>query len=118
MTPPTIWSKANAAVGKVGVEDVVGALVGGVVGALVGVSFFGIGLFLSTLLGVFLGAFLIELILQRDLVKSAKAALGGVVGRILSIGAKVIIAFSMFFVIYYYFSQSTQEVFSVVFLRQ
>jgi len=96
---------------------VLGALIGGIVGAVVGTLFLTIGLFLSTLLGVFLGAFLVELILQKDLVKSAKAAIGGVVGRILSIGAKIIIAFSMFFVIYcYHFSQSSQGVITTVLL--
>ncbi|MBL7198138.1 MAG: DUF456 domain-containing protein [Candidatus Omnitrophica bacterium] len=91
---------------------VVGALIGGTLGALVGTLFLGIGLFLSTLLGVFLGAFLVELIIQRDLIKSAKAAAGGVIGRILSIGAKAIIAFFMFFVIYYCFTHNTQQVFT------
>ena len=85
---------------------VAGAFIGGIVGAALGALFFGIGLFLSTLLGVFLGAFVVEFTMQKDLVKSAKAALGGTVGRILSIGAKVMIAIAMFFVIFYYFSQS------------
>ncbi|MFC1708940.1 DUF456 family protein [Candidatus Omnitrophota bacterium] len=95
---------------------VVGAFVGGLVGALFGTLFFGIGLFLSTLLGVFLGAFIVELTIHKDLVKSAKAALGGVVGRVLSIGAKVIIALSMFMVIYYFFNQNAQDAITTVVL--
>jgi len=78
---------------------VIGALIGGVLGAIIGAMFLGIGLFLSTLIGIFLGAFLVELIVQRDLIKSAKAAMGGVIGRVLSIGAKVVIAISMFIVL-------------------
>ena len=35
MTPPTIRSKANTTVGRVGVEDVASALVGEVVGHMV-----------------------------------------------------------------------------------
>ena len=99
---------------------VAGAFVGGIAGAVIGTSFFGVGLFLSTLLGVFLGAFIVELTLQKDLVKSAKAALGGVIGRILSMGAKIVIALFMFFVIYYYFNQSLQPqaVFTTVLLGE
>lgn len=75
---------------------VVGAIIGGIAGAVLGVGFFGIGIVLGTFLGIFLGAFLVELILQRDLIKSLKAGTGGVLGRMGSIIAKVIIAVIMF----------------------
>lgn len=78
---------------------VVGAVIGGIAGAVLGVGFFGIGIVLGTFLGIFLGAFLVELILQRDLIKSLKAGTGGVLGRIGSIIAKVIIAVIMFAII-------------------
>jgi len=78
---------------------VVGALVGGIVGAILGVGVLGVGLFIGTFLGIFLGAFLVEFLLQRDLVNSLKAGLGGVLGRLGSIVAKVVIAAIMFFII-------------------
>jgi len=78
---------------------VAGAIVGGIAGAILGVGFFGIGLILGTFLGIFLGAFLVELIIQRDLVKSLKAGAGGVLGRLGSIAAKVIISIIMFFIL-------------------
>ncbi|NQT47134.1 MAG: DUF456 domain-containing protein [Candidatus Omnitrophica bacterium] len=74
---------------------VVGAIIGGIIGALLGVGFFGIGLILGTFLGIFGGAFLVELILQKDLVKSLKAGAGGVLGRMGSIIAKIVIAIIM-----------------------
>lgn len=97
---------------------IAGAFIGGTAGAMLGTIYFHIDLFLSTMLGVFLGAFIIELILKRNLAKSAKAAFGGVVGRILSIVAKAAIALAMFFVIYHYFSKnSPQTNFTVVLFR-
>lgn len=78
---------------------VIGALVGGIVGALAGVAFLGVGLVLGTFLGIFLGAFLVELFIQRDLVKSLKSGAGGVIGRIGSIAAKVVIAIVMLTII-------------------
>ncbi len=74
---------------------VAGAIVGGISGAIVGAGFFGVGLILGTFLGIFLGAFLVELIIQRDFVKSLKAGTGGVLGRIGSILAKLVIAVIM-----------------------
>ena len=74
---------------------VVGAIIGGIIGAILGAGFFGIGLILGTFLGIFGGAFLVELILQKDLVKSLKAGAGGVLGRMGSIVAKLIIAIIM-----------------------
>jgi uncharacterized protein YqgC (DUF456 family) len=78
---------------------VAGAIIGGVLGAILGAGFFGVGLILGTFLGIFLGAFLVELAIQKDFVKSLKAGAGGVLGRIGSIVAKVVIAFIMFGVI-------------------
>ena len=78
---------------------VVGAIVGGILGAILGAGVFGIGLILGTLVGIFLGAFVVELILQKDLVKSLKAGSGGVLGRLGSIVAKVIIAIIMFVIL-------------------
>lgn len=74
----------------------IGAIIGGIAGAILGVGFFGIGVILGTFLGIFLGAFLAELIFQKDLIKSLKAGAGGVLGRVGSIIAKVIIAIIMF----------------------
>ncbi|MFC1667159.1 DUF456 family protein [Candidatus Omnitrophota bacterium] len=76
-----------------------GALIGGILGALVGATMFGIGLIPATFLGIFLGAFLIELTVHKNLVKSLKAGIGGVLGRIGSIVAKAIIAMIMFYII-------------------
>lgn len=78
---------------------VVGAIVGGILGAILGAGVFGIGLILGTLVGIFLGAFVVELILQKNLVKSLKAGSGGVLGRLGSIVAKVIIALIMFVIL-------------------
>ncbi len=78
---------------------VVGAIIGGILGAIAGAAFFGIGLILGTFLGIFLGAFLVELMLKKDVIKSLKAGAGGVLGRIGSIVAKVIIAICMFTIV-------------------
>ncbi|MFH1359478.1 MAG: DUF456 domain-containing protein [Candidatus Omnitrophota bacterium] len=74
---------------------VAGAFFGGIIGALFGLALFGVGLVLGAFLGIFLGAFLVELIIRRDLLKSLKAGTGGILGRVGSIVAKVIIAFVM-----------------------
>ncbi|MFH1867491.1 MAG: DUF456 domain-containing protein [Candidatus Omnitrophota bacterium] len=73
----------------------VGAIIGGILGAIAGAGFLGIGIIAGTFLGIFMGAFLVELIMQRDLIKSLKAGAGGVLGRIGSIIAKVLIAIAM-----------------------
>ena len=78
---------------------VAGAIIGGIVGAIFGVMFFGVGIILGTFLGIFLGAFLAELIVQKDVIKSLKAGAGGVLGRVGSIFAKVVIAIIMFIII-------------------
>jgi len=79
---------------------IVGALIGGIVGAIVGTAFFGIGLIVGTFAGIFLGAFLVEVVSKKDVVKSIKAGTGGVLGRIGSIVAKVIIAALMLFIMF------------------
>jgi uncharacterized protein YqgC (DUF456 family) len=81
------WGASNA--------SVVGALIGGIGGAVIGTVFLGVGLVLGTFLGVFLGAFLVEMFIHKDLIRSLKAGAGGIVGRIGSIVAKVIIAIVM-----------------------
>ena len=78
---------------------VAGALIGGIIGALLGTPLFGVGFLAGTFLGIFLGAFLVELVIQQDLVRSLKAGLGGVLGRVGSIFTKVIIAIIMFAII-------------------
>jgi len=84
-----------------------GALIGGILGAVLGVSFLGIGAILGTILGIFLGAFLVELIIQRSLIKSLKAGTGGVLGRIGSVVAKVVIALAMLGILIYQFLTNT-----------
>lgn len=79
---------------------IVGALIGGIIGAIVGSAFFGIGLIVGVFVGIFLGAFLVELIARKDVVKSIKAGTGGVIGRIGSIIAKLIIALVMLFIMF------------------
>ena len=78
---------------------VAGALVGGILGAVVGVVVLGVGLVPGVFLGIFLGAFLVELIVHKDLVKSLKAGAGGVLGRVGSIIAKLMIAIVMLVII-------------------
>lgn len=75
---------------------VVGALIGGILGAVAGTAFLGVGLIVGTFLGIFSGAFLVEYMLHRDVVRSLKAGTGGVLGRVGSIAAKVIISIIMF----------------------
>jgi uncharacterized protein len=78
---------------------VVGALIGGMAGAMLGFSVFGIGLFWGTLAGLFSGAFLVELVIKKDWRKSVLAGIGGVLGRLGAIFAKVVIALLMFAVV-------------------
>lgn len=76
-----------------------GAIIGGIVGALAGVALLGVGIVIGTFLGIFLGAFLVEYTIHKDLLKSLKAGAGGVIGRLGSIAAKVVLAAIMFFII-------------------
>ncbi|MBN2484192.1 MAG: DUF456 domain-containing protein [Candidatus Omnitrophica bacterium] len=78
---------------------IVGALIGGFIGGFLGVFLLGIGIFLGTFLGIFCGAFLTELIVHRDWRRSLKSGAGGVVGRLIAISGKVVIALFMLFFI-------------------
>ena len=78
---------------------VVGAIIGGLIGAVVGTGFFGIGIIPGTFLGIFLGALLADFSVNKDFVKSVKAGAGGIMGRIGSVAAKVVIAIIMFSII-------------------
>ena len=78
---------------------VAGALIGGILGAIAGSLFLAIGIIPGVFLGIFLGAFLVELVVHKDLVKSLKAGAGGVLGRIGSIIAKLVIAIVMLIII-------------------
>ncbi|UCG35662.1 MAG: DUF456 domain-containing protein [Candidatus Omnitrophota bacterium] len=78
---------------------IIGALFGGVIGAGLGLLAFGINVVVGTFLGIFLGAFLVELWIHKDLKKSLKAGAGGIIGRLGSIVAKVIIAVAMLTII-------------------
>ena len=81
-------------------KAIVGALLGGILGAVTGAAFFGIGLIAGTFAGIFLGAFLVEAVSKKDLAKSVKAGAGGVLGRIGSIAAKLVIAVFMLFIMF------------------
>lgn len=78
---------------------VVGAVIGGTAGAILGAPLLGVGIIFGTILGIFIGAFLVELLIQRDLFKSLKAGVGGVIGRIACIALKVVVAILMLWVI-------------------
>ncbi len=72
-----------------------GAVIGGIAGIIGGFFFAGAGLFLTVILGIFLGAFLAEFIGNKNFIKSVKSGAGGVIGRIGSIGVKVVVAIVM-----------------------
>ncbi|MDP3921402.1 MAG: DUF456 domain-containing protein [Candidatus Omnitrophota bacterium] len=80
---------------------VVGAIIGGIVGAGVGALFFGIGAIPGTFLGIFLGAVLVELLVRKDLGQAIKAGVGGLIGRIGSIFAKLLIAVCIYLIMGY-----------------
>lgn len=82
---------------------IIGALVGGILGASIGAAFLGVGLILGAFFGIFLGAFIVEAIIQKDLVKSLKAGTGGVLGRLGSILAKLVIVLIMLGIMVYSF---------------
>lgn len=75
---------------------ILGALLGGIAGGFLGVTLLGVGVFLGTFLGIFCGAFLAEFTHDRDWRRSLASGTGGVLGRLLAIGGKVIIALLMF----------------------
>lgn len=77
-------------------KAVFGAIIGGIAGAVLGSVFFGVGLLIGTFLGIFLGAFIIELASKRGLKKSIMAGVGGVIGRVGAIAAKLGIAVVMY----------------------
>jgi uncharacterized protein YqgC (DUF456 family) len=81
-------------------QAIIGAIIGGIIGAIVGAGFFGVGLIIGAFAGIFLGAFLVDLVVKKDIVKSLKAGAGGIVGRIGSIIAKVIIAAIMLYIMF------------------
>lgn len=74
---------------------IVGALLGGILGAFLGVWFLGIGIVPGTFVGIFCGAFLAEWTRQRDFKRAFKSGAGGVVGRIIAIAGKVVVALIM-----------------------
>ena len=78
---------------------VCGALIGGILGAIIGAGVLGVGLILGTFFGIFSGAFLVELIIHKDLIKSLKSGLGGILGRVGSIITKLLIAIVMLAII-------------------
>jgi uncharacterized protein YqgC (DUF456 family) len=78
---------------------IVGALIGGIFGAAIGTAFFGIGLIFGAFLGIFFGAFIVDLILKKDIVESLKSGAGGVLGRLGSVIAKIMIAVAMFVIL-------------------
>ena len=80
-------------------KAVIGAVVGGIIGAVLGAGFLGIGIILGTFLGIFLGAFFVEFVVHKDLVKSLRAGTGGLLDRLGSIIAKIIIAIAMFIIL-------------------
>ena len=82
-------------------KAVAGALLGGILGAVLGAGLFGIGIILGSILGIFLGAFLVELMSKKDLRRSVKTAAGSVMGRIVSVGAKLIIGLIMIALVSY-----------------
>ncbi len=82
-------------------KAIIGALIGAIFGAVLGTTLFGIGIIPGTFLGIFLGAFLVELFSKKSFLRSFKAGTGGVIGRVGSIIAKVVIAFIMFTIIGY-----------------
>jgi len=67
------------------------ALIGATLGGIIGV-FFGL---LGIVLGPFLGAVIGEISLQGDAIKAGKAGIGTTLGLVISIAAKLAIAFSM-----------------------
>jgi len=71
------------------------AVVGGIVGALLALFLGGIGAIPGALFGIFLGPFLVELKSGRDLVQSARAGSGSLLGRLGAIIAKVVICLVM-----------------------
>jgi len=75
---------------------VLGAILGGIFGAMVGVGLMGVGVILGTFLGIFLGAFLLEFLVRRDFKQSIKAGIGGILGRVGSVAAKLVIAFCIY----------------------
>lgn len=82
-------------------KAIIGALVGGIVGAILGTALLGVGVILGSLFGIFFGAFLIELMSKRDVRKSMKTGAGGVMGRIVSVGAKLLIGLIMIALVAY-----------------
>lgn len=80
-------------------QAVVGALIGGIIGAILGAGILGVGLILGTFLGIFLGAFIVEWSIHKDTIRSLKAGTGGVLGRLGSIIAKLLIAIVMLSII-------------------
>ncbi|UCC94887.1 MAG: DUF456 domain-containing protein [Candidatus Omnitrophota bacterium] len=77
---------------------IIGALFGGILGAIAGSAFLGVGVVLGAFLGIFLGAFLVELLIRKDIAKSLKVGVGGLLGRVGSVFAKVVIALIMFWI--------------------
>lgn len=79
---------------------IAGMIAGGIAGAVLGAVYAGVGAVTGTFLGIFIGAFIIELIIHGDIIRSLKSSLGGVIGRVASMAAKVFIAMLMIGIIF------------------
>lgn len=76
-------------------EGVLGAFIGSLLGGLLGLVLGGVLAIPLLFVGVFLGAMAAELYCHRDMSRSVKAGIGGVLGRFASLFAKVLVGFFM-----------------------
>jgi len=76
-------------------KSAVGGVIGGLLGVALGALVLGVGAFPGMLLGLFLGTALVELVIRKDLRQSLKAGVGSLLGRVVSIAVKTVIALTM-----------------------
>jgi len=97
-----IFIYLGAKIGGASKKTAMGAIVGGLIAAAVSLAFYGVGLFLFTIVGIFLGAFIVELNEKKDVLKALKAGLGSLVGRFSAVIFKALLGLVMVIIIFYH----------------
>ena len=77
-----------------------GAVIGGILGAIIGTPMPIVGSVVGLFIGVFLGAFVVEMVLQKDVTRALRSAIGAFYGRVGAIVTKSMLGVVMVIIIF------------------